>query len=115
MLNDDSVLIPGVMIGLNTLLLYLLYLINLCHGSWDYCGAAYIEDQDNCYCGNVTITEDNRRKNGEDCCGPDSCTLTEDGSAECPGGEKCDGSTTLPCGDMRISQFNKCHYFSKIP
>ena len=56
--------------SVNTLLLCLLYLVNLCHGSWS-CGAASIDAQSVCLCGNETITIDDEY----DCCGPGTLPL----------------------------------------
>ena len=87
--------------GVNILLLYLLYLVNICHGDW-WCGGAMIDDKSVCYCGDVNITKDDSERNYINCCGgPDSCTVTEDGSATCPGGEKCEAYGTWRCGDIR--------------
>ena len=81
-------------------LLYLL--VNLCHGDW-LCGDALIEDQAACLCGNKTFTRDDHYNDNINCCGPDTCTITETG-ASCPGGQTCksSGYGTMLCGDILI-------------
>ena len=90
----------------NTQILIILYLANLVHG-W-FCGQTLIEDHAVCLCGNQTLTKSDD-DNGINCCGPATCTVSEDGSANCPEGEKCKARTTFPCGDINISSEKKCH------
>ena len=82
--------------GVNSCLLCLLYLVNLSHG-WQ-CGGVEVADQSLCLCGNETITKQSSTRNK--CCGPDTCTIVENGSAVCPSGDKCTAVYTSPCGDL---------------
>ena len=86
-------------------LLCILLLSKLCLGRWN-CGGAEISDW-NCLCGNVTITLGDYY-NGINCCGPDSCFVSESGAGICPEGILC-GHDPFPCGDIQISSFNECH------
>ena len=90
-------------------LLRLLYLVNLCHGEFNWnCGAASIDYRAECFCGNVTITRDESQDDGINCCGRSTCTITEDGTATCPEGMICQTWGTWPCGDLQISGDNTC-------
>ena len=89
-------------------LMCILFLINLCHGlkSERYCGGAWIDDYAKCVCGNETITEP-----GTNCCGPDTCSLTDDGArAVCPDGVQCQSyyEERFTCGDIIIPMDSKC-------
>ena len=86
-------------------LLYLL--VNLCHGDW-FCGDALIEDQAACSCGNETFTRDASYNDDINCCGPDTCIITETG-ATCPGGQTCKSYSAWPCGDILIPNTAACY------
>ena len=92
------------------LLLYLLYLVHPYHGATPWsCGGAWIEDQSVCLCGNENITRNDNYNDNINCCGPDTCTITE-GGATCPGGQTCKTDwQPWPCGDIQISRDKTCY------
>ena len=82
--------------------LCILFLINLSDGYW-FCGGAILDDKGKCFCGNVTITRDKWYDDRIRCCGGDTCSINEDGSATCPRGKTCHSEfSTWTCGDLRI-------------
>ena len=88
--------------------LCILFLINLSDGYW-FCGGAILDDKGKCLCGNVTITRDEWYDDRIRCCGGDTCSINEDGSATCPEGEICHSEfSTWTCGDLRIPSDSKC-------
>ena len=56
------------------------------------CGGVTIDDHKECFCGNTTITRGHVGEYSpqpEYCCGKDTCTIQEDGTALCPNGLSC--------------------------
>ena len=100
--------------GFISALLRILHLVSFCHGQWWDCGAARIDDKALCFCGNVTITREDRSPDdsryGPNCCGPDTCTITEDNNANCPDGFICYMDyIQARCGDLRIPYYRECY------
>ena len=85
----------------------LLFLTRLCLGDW-YCGGVRIADDKQCKCGSDVLTNEDKYK--RQCCGPDTCSIDDNGDAICPDGVTCNTSEDRPwnCGNIKIAQEKTC-------
>ena len=91
-----------------TCLFLLFFLSRQSFGGWT-CGGARIDYDKQCRCGSdvLTMEDDNYRRQ---CCGPDTCSIDDNGHATCPDGVTCNTSKGWPwnCGNIMIAQEKTC-------
>ena len=89
---------------------------NVPHQTVWTCGGVRIADDNQCKCGSdVWTMEDHMR---QQCCGPDTCSIDDNGDATCPDGVTCNTSSkSRPwnCGNIMIAQEKTCQCGSSSP
>ena len=74
-----------------------------------YCGGAWIDNGKQCRCGSDVLTWEDDHKRRQ-CCGPDTCSIDDNGDATCPDGVTCNTSKSQPwnCGNIMIAREKTC-------
>ena len=87
-------------------------LLRLSQGGW-YCGGVVIDDDKKCKCGTEILTSINQFRedilHGQ-CCGPDTCSIDENGDGICVDGISCNTRWPFPwnCGNIMIAKEKVC-------
>ena len=73
------------------------------------CGGAFIDDDKQCKCGSDVLTK-GKDQYKRQCCGPDTCSIDDDGDATCPDGVSCNTSkfSLWNCGNIMIAEEKTC-------